>query len=713
MSLSCSDKVKVNEVIVDFVALKLLIDGEWLEIEARQLALLKLLIKHHGEAVSRNLIMDELWHDTIVSDNSVSQAITQLRKSLQDDKGTPRFIRTVPRVGYQLIASVEAIKAPEVSEEFGVVKRTSKPMMAILGIVLGMGLMFSLFQLTKPSLSLPTYEYETRLTSVPGPEGFLRYSPDGRYLAFSQISENRSQMDLVVYDAQTETIHSIKNTGYSEEAPEWSPDSQWLIYYRHDPISCDVRIMSVSTPVETWRLSPDRHLSDCEPGYSRQKMHWVSPETLYRRRWRDNQAMLTKVTLSNDEFPQIVEQQDLPQFNPLLMDIDKESLLMLLVEKNQKWFELKLVDLISLDSKIIDFSEQDYWGLKWHKVNESFWLGNTSLRLMSLNGESQVVHNPMGFIPDIDMNRVTQQLAYSEGQVNVNLYNIEFSRTESAGEVKPRQVSSSARTDILPTMSKEGDQMAFVSFQRGSADGLSHVEIWLKHKHKKAASLLANLPENIKPDYLLWSPNGENILLGDTEDKLYLINTYSRHMVPIVSGYEQLDAVVWSQDGKHINFSGLNEGKWQSWQYNLQLGTSTPVVEDDKQAITSQGDLELIKTLNPSFIHYSKKIADFLALNLAPELGVYDLQPSLSLYRPAIIDGGIYYVVRQGLLLKLYYYEFDTNHNRFISHIGNHEQEFHLTLNISASDDGKRVVYSKVENVETDILLQRKIDTDQ
>jgi DNA-binding winged helix-turn-helix (wHTH) protein len=712
MSLGCSDKVKVNEVEVDFVALKLLIGGKWLEIEARQLALLKLLIKHHGEAVSRNLIMDELWHDTIVSDNSVSQAITQLRKSLQDDKGTPRFIRTVPRVGYQLIARVEEIKVSE-NSEFSVVKRTSKSMMAMLGIVLGMGLMFSIFQLTQPSLSLPTYEYETRLTSVPGPEGFLRYSPDGRYLAFSQISENRSQMDLVVYDSQTQTIHSIKSTGYSEEAPEWSPDSQWLIYYRHDPISCNVRIMSVSTPVETWRLSPDRHLSDCEPGYSRQKMHWVSSDTLYRRRWRDNQAMLTKVTLSTDEFPQIVEQQDLSEFSPLLMDIDKESLLMLLVEKHQKWFELRLVDLASLSTEVIDRSEQDYWGLKWHKVNESFWLGNTSLRLMSLNGESEIVHNPMGFIPDIDMNRVTQQLAYSEGQVNVNLYNIEFNRSKLGGEVKPRQVSSSARTDILPTMSKEGDQMAFVSFQRGSADGLSHVEIWLKHKHKKAASLLANLSENIKPDYLLWSPNGENILLGDTEDKLYLINTYSRHMVPIVSGYEQLDAVVWSEDGKHIHFSAFNEGKWRFWQYNLQLGTSTPVAEPDvdKQTSSSQAELESIKKLNPSFIDYSKRVAKFLTLKLASELGVYDLQPSLSLYRPAIVEEGIYYVVRQGMLLKLYYYEFDTNHNRLISHIGNHEQEFNLTLNISASDDGKRVVYSKVENVETDILLQRKVNS--
>ena len=104
MSLSQIEKIKVNEVEVDFVALKFLINDEWQDVEARQLNLLKLLIENHGSAVSRNQIMDVLWNDTIVSDNSVSQAITQLRKSLHDDKETPRFIKTVPRVGYQLIA---------------------------------------------------------------------------------------------------------------------------------------------------------------------------------------------------------------------------------------------------------------------------------------------------------------------------------------------------------------------------------------------------------------------------------------------------------------------------------------------------------------------------------------------------------------------------------------------------------------------------------
>ncbi len=62
----------------------------------------------------------------------------------------------------------------------------------------------------KPSLQVPSYRYESRLTSTPGPESFLRYSPQGCYLAFSQSNSNRSQMDLAIYDQQTQSVHLIK-----------------------------------------------------------------------------------------------------------------------------------------------------------------------------------------------------------------------------------------------------------------------------------------------------------------------------------------------------------------------------------------------------------------------------------------------------------------------------------------------------------------------
>jgi hypothetical protein len=78
------------------------------------------------------------------------------------------------------------------------------------------------------------------------------------------------------------------------------------------------------------------------------------------------------------------------------------------------------------------------------------------------------------------------------------------------------------------------------------------------------------------------------------------------------------------------------------------------------------------------------------------------------LYRPYVFDLGIYYVIKQGHQLRLYLYHFERQENINIADIGNHEQEINLMLNISASDDGKQLVFSKVEGFETDILLQKK-----
>ena len=206
---------------------------------------------------------------------------------------------------------------------------------------------------------------------------------------------------------------------------------------------------------------------------------------------------------------------------------------------------------------------------------------------MSLSGYSEVVHLPIGFIPDIDLNPVSKQLAHAEGLVNINLYTLELNSLTRHKTVKSKQLSSSARTDILPTLSKNGRQTAFISYQRRSMDGFKHVEIWLKNKDKKTANLLANLPEDIHPRYLLWSPNGENLLLGDSQYNLYLINIYAKHMVPIIFDYKNIDKVNWSADGKFIHFSAVNEGTEQMWQYDLQL-TSTKLISETRRAETAE-----------------------------------------------------------------------------------------------------------------------------
>jgi TolB-like protein/DNA-binding winged helix-turn-helix (wHTH) protein/Tfp pilus assembly protein PilF len=73
--------------------------------------LLTLLASHHGEVVTREEIQEQLWgNNTFVDfERGMNHCIRQIRAVLGDDAGTPRYIETVPRLGYRFIAPVTHI----------------------------------------------------------------------------------------------------------------------------------------------------------------------------------------------------------------------------------------------------------------------------------------------------------------------------------------------------------------------------------------------------------------------------------------------------------------------------------------------------------------------------------------------------------------------------------------------------------------------------
>nr|WP_289847735.1 winged helix-turn-helix domain-containing protein [Pseudoalteromonas sp. C2R02] len=680
------------------------IDKVWYGVEAKQITLLKLLFDNYGQAISRDKIMQEIWPDVIVSDNSVSQLITQLRKTLQDDKGTPKFIKTVPRIGYQLIAHISTKQ----KEKPATINKSTLAIFMSLGLFMGLALSYFWHLLTLETPQESNYSYQSRLTSVPGAEVFLRYSPNGRYLAFSQTANNRSQMDLVIYDAQSKALHSIKSSGYSEQAPVWSPDGKWLAYYRHDPISCTIRIMSVSNPVETWRLSPDFHMADCQPGFRRSKIHWPVQSTLYTSEWHDDAPKLVEITLNLSTYPQEKDREILNQYQPIEMDINAKQNMLIVQKKNQA-FELSKVDLKTHSSVLLLQSKQVFWGVNWDLAHTGFWIGNEALRHFSNADNMQLIHQPAGFIADLAINPITGDVAHSEGMASVNLYDLTLTDFEKQTNDNRLQLSSSARLDVLPAISDDGLQTAFVSYQRRGLDGFRYIEIWLKHKQKKAATVLANLPENITVSYLLWSPSGDNLLVADTEHNIYLINTFSRKLVPIISGFQDLEKVQWSKDSRKVFFNAKNSNNnWQKWAYDLQLTSNYLHKEDLTLNDEKEMSLNEIKALNPSFTHYRKIIHSYLANNIDDFIILDALPSSIHLYRPAVTDIGIYYVLQQGHKLYLYFYLFETKENKEISQIGFYEHDINVPLTVSSSKDAKHVVYSRVEGVEMDIVLHTK-----
>lgn len=81
-------------------------DGAPVELNARYLDALALLVGEQGRLVSKERFLAEVWRGVPVTDEALTQCIRTLRRQLGDDAASPRFIETVPKHGYRFVAPV-------------------------------------------------------------------------------------------------------------------------------------------------------------------------------------------------------------------------------------------------------------------------------------------------------------------------------------------------------------------------------------------------------------------------------------------------------------------------------------------------------------------------------------------------------------------------------------------------------------------------------
>ena len=80
------------------------------------LALLLCLLKYRGQDVTKDVMLAEVWQNKVVSEDVLSVAMSQIRKALEDNARKPIYIKTIPSIGYRLIAEVKEIEKVENSE---------------------------------------------------------------------------------------------------------------------------------------------------------------------------------------------------------------------------------------------------------------------------------------------------------------------------------------------------------------------------------------------------------------------------------------------------------------------------------------------------------------------------------------------------------------------------------------------------------------------
>jgi len=94
-------------------------NGERVALQPQPAQVLQLLAERAGTLVTRSRLQEELWGTAAAVDaeQGLNYCILQIRRALDDDAESPRFVETIPRRGYRFLHAVERHResAPQVS----------------------------------------------------------------------------------------------------------------------------------------------------------------------------------------------------------------------------------------------------------------------------------------------------------------------------------------------------------------------------------------------------------------------------------------------------------------------------------------------------------------------------------------------------------------------------------------------------------------------
>jgi DNA-binding response OmpR family regulator len=93
--------VDLGRVQIDLAGHRILRDGESVAIKPKAFELLAFLLRHPGQAFTRDQLLEHVWgYDYAGETRTVDVHVHWLRTTLEDDAAAPRFIHTVRGVGY-------------------------------------------------------------------------------------------------------------------------------------------------------------------------------------------------------------------------------------------------------------------------------------------------------------------------------------------------------------------------------------------------------------------------------------------------------------------------------------------------------------------------------------------------------------------------------------------------------------------------------------
>lgn len=105
--LSAAGRLTSGDVVIDRTSRRVFLSGREVILTPRASLLLDYLMSHPGELHTRQRLLSALWgFDFPASTQAVDHRVAEIRRVLGDDAGTPRYVETVPSLGYRFCGAV-------------------------------------------------------------------------------------------------------------------------------------------------------------------------------------------------------------------------------------------------------------------------------------------------------------------------------------------------------------------------------------------------------------------------------------------------------------------------------------------------------------------------------------------------------------------------------------------------------------------------------
>lgn len=554
-----SERLRVGECQVDVPLREVHAPGARRpsRITPKAMGVMLALVEQQGRVVTRDALLAEVWPDTLPTNDVVTQAITSLRKAFGEERGDPRYIETIAKTGYRLLAPVEWIGAQQppadagplaeapvaalrtaemgatdAGPESGASVPASPPpvsplrrRLAWIGAAVGALALIALaiaLLVTRdaPAPTVPARAADDRLvnalpaaqppdyrliTSAPGFEGAPSLSPDAAMVAYVALPTGQRGTAVMVQTTAPSPPRQLTQppTGADDIAPAWSPDGREVACLRVR-LGEDCTVMVVPA-----NGGAGRRVGRCDPD-NRPSFDWTHDGRGLifgsRGTFGDNRGLRVLDLTSGDwrtvdyaANPRDIDA--LPRYSP-----DGRWIVFIRNSPLGDFWRIpaggghatRLTDLRT------DIGEWDFTP-DGRSLVFSRWRESES-RLYRLDLDTGLVQD-LG-ISDGDQPAIaarTPALAFSQQRNYFGLY-----RFDLTGTTPPERLFPSSGRDRLPAIAPDGRQLAFAS-DRSGRFGLWWADL------ERPDSL--RLIEGVLPEtrYLPeWSPDAERLLVVGT-----------------------------------------------------------------------------------------------------------------------------------------------------------------------------------------------------